>query len=1324
MSKDSPTSFMKFASNMASKTPPKQQRSGGGQNSNHNPYSNGRGRGRSGGRNNNQGRGGFKGRGNSKYVPDPWLNVEHAKPVLTPAAQKVLDEIIKTRPKCEVYEEDLKGLTIRERDIIALCVLMMKIVDKTRSVRFNYKNIQGLRDRSRAQMIAATTSDEKLDKMINFLKLGQWPFCNQHTPPVMYADLIADTASIFRRVDEANLTDKPKIIYDLIIDPYLKRHFNPSEAIKNLMRSISKMDYSNMSSMATVKSAMCKYIWKAAGTGTKFEPLDMPSEMDEVLWNIATAPLDDYEEGNTNDNNIPANSFAEMVAKATEVQSQYNNKFKVVDETKDNYEDTQSELDEKENSSTVLEQIKEVTPEEENEADIQDDSAVLEAIRQSQEEASKTPATKENKAVDTETSEQAQKATIEKAIEVFECSIERPNDMIKLDQDILLTMEGEELKMMIRQKLTSYLASHYSVQGPEISELIMKLPVAGIASLITTEGKMSEFLKRKGYSPSKNLDIQSPGKVYGSNPLASNKIRRFQIRISQTNGPNEVEKIAMTVASTLIDLAGKMENHILALCPSNPSSMEPNLWDKESLLQKVTGWSEYIGNIDHITWQKKLQVDIIIETSLDVAYVLNVTSARTSPECEAFNSFLKAQSIILKIIDVEENIQEPAALAVRMNRYYDEKKCIAELRERLRETSSYEVAEGSINIKWRMVAAPSDEILKIVMGTIEAQRSIAAIVTDKLLDLNSTPQQELYPHTGNWIFHRGKEDDGAMNTMKEGIRCQRDYMEQTETITVVGLGYFPLKESTPVLKVNGHGNSSGHTAAQLIVLEDVLTRAGNFEASPFDGVYEKPNGSYVFTGSRKYTSKMRDYFREGAFLSSLILWGFTNHRDQTVKAFWRKLPENDDNTTEHTIIDPQSMDHVNGADMEEVAESQVAPAIPLGHPPPISYQDQFQRPPQYEQVDGKKVNPKAHYEGPQHNPYYDPLNDKTHAELNRWSMAPSKNIEVPKFPGTIGHEGLEYIVNSILEQFRTYIPKITEDAWSVCDPAARLVSLLIHRDQALLSCINDTLDTNMRRIIGEIYNESSEDTDQINNMRGTGVPPTPVSNLKYTEGTAMSQSEFHTPGGELMSPKVSTDIRKLAHETSAFMEDERRKFDGYNSKLNVSGINQEEDDDNIKSPSTDNLKRELANETTLTNWSQEISENDMITNDAIDEHLREQDEKSKTKTSSTVEITEKAMAHNNIDMKLNSKETSPRENNNISPKMKEDSNNSEDKVLQEAESGESSASSGLPIGINDEDDGTAKIESTPTKRITHSRRCKSNDTNYNINSTGTGKDAT
>ena len=50
------------------------------------------------------------------------------------------------------------------------------------------------------------------------------------------------------------------------------------------------MDYSNMSNLATVKSAMCRYTWKLAGTGTRFEPLDLPTGMNEVLWNIATAP--------------------------------------------------------------------------------------------------------------------------------------------------------------------------------------------------------------------------------------------------------------------------------------------------------------------------------------------------------------------------------------------------------------------------------------------------------------------------------------------------------------------------------------------------------------------------------------------------------------------------------------------------------------------------------------------------------------------------------------------------------------------------------------------------------------------------------------------------------------------------------------------------------------------------------------------------------------------------------------------------------------------------------------------------------------------------
>ena len=127
MNRDSPTSFMKYAKNKALRTPPKQQKSGGGRRSN--PFTNS---GRGGGRNSggyNQGGKGYKGRGNPNFVPDPWLNVDYAKPQLTPKAQEILDEI-QLRPDFEVKESDLKELTGREGDIIALCGVMMKIVDR------------------------------------------------------------------------------------------------------------------------------------------------------------------------------------------------------------------------------------------------------------------------------------------------------------------------------------------------------------------------------------------------------------------------------------------------------------------------------------------------------------------------------------------------------------------------------------------------------------------------------------------------------------------------------------------------------------------------------------------------------------------------------------------------------------------------------------------------------------------------------------------------------------------------------------------------------------------------------------------------------------------------------------------------------------------------------------------------------------------------------------------------------------------------------------------------------------------------------------------
>ena len=367
MSRESPTSFMKYTKTTDARTPPKQRRPEGGRSTN--PKTNsGRGGGRGSGGYNQGGRGN-KGRGNSNFVPDPWLGIEHAKPQLTPKAQEILDEI-QLRPNFEVKESDLKDLTGREGDIIALCAVVMKIVDRTRTVKFVNKNVQGLRDRSRSQLIAVTQNEDKLDEMMKFLKLGQWPWCNQHTPPAMFSDLIGDTQSIFRQVDEANLKDKPKIIFAKIIEPYIKRHFTPSEAIKAIMKAVSRMDYSNMSNLATVKSAMCRYIWSSAGTGTRFEPLALPTGMNETLWSIATAPHQGQEEEIAEENSEPVTSFAEMMAKATEVQQSFDkrhqekggpqNNYDSAEEDlsnngeetqKNNYIEIQKELNEKENSN-------------------------------------------------------------------------------------------------------------------------------------------------------------------------------------------------------------------------------------------------------------------------------------------------------------------------------------------------------------------------------------------------------------------------------------------------------------------------------------------------------------------------------------------------------------------------------------------------------------------------------------------------------------------------------------------------------------------------------------------------------------------------------------------------------------------------------------------------------------------------------------------------------------------------------------------------------------------------------------------------------------
>ena len=103
---------------------------------------------------------------------------------------------------------------------------------------------------------------------------------------------------------------------------------------------------------------------------------------------------------------------------------------------------------------------------------------------------------------------------------------------------------------------------------------------------------------------------------------------------------------------------------------------------------------------------------------------------------------------------------------------------------------------------------------------------------------------------------------------------------------------------------------------------------------------------------------MRGYFREGTFLRSITFWGYRNKQGFTVKALWRKLPENEDQTTEFTIVDPINLKdpinnesqyirnaEANSKPAGEIKEVTNKPIIPAGNPPPIQHQEIYQKPP-------------------------------------------------------------------------------------------------------------------------------------------------------------------------------------------------------------------------------------------------------------------------------------------------------------------------------------------------------------------------------------------
>ena len=1246
-----------------------------------------------GGRSGSYNQGG-RGRGFINNSADPWNGIDYAKPKFTAKGQLIFDTIHR-RNDNDFHELDT--LTCREGDMIVLCKLMTKITEVTKAIKSNPRYVFGLRDKSRAQMIHAIRDEATLKNLISELNDDKWTKLNQHSAPALYFDLIGDPEAIFAEVESAKHINKGDIIFKKIIVPYFMRHFYPSAAIQQVMENLSQLDYEHLTNFAVGNNVLCKYIWKTVGNRARYVPLDIPEDMEDILWAIATAQLPD----NSTTKREPKMTFSERVARESNRQSKKDATTLSHEENSIHsniYNVLQDQVDTEHLKKHPLVAIKEEETNVDTKARAEENVTPTESSLHTE-----TQLKAEETVAEDQPTENPSNSEIDEALTTFQGSIERPNEVIKLDPNLMLQLNEKEWKATIRTPLANYLVSHYSEKGNEILEMIMKIQPAGMVALITIEGKLREYVSTKGFKPAENLIPTSPEKIYGSHPLASNRFRRFTIQISKTQGVDDVGELTGYLVSKLIATVNGMENHVLALCPFNASDNGEKIWEKHTISSITTGWSKYMGQEDHISWQNKVQWQIKVETSIDLQYVLNVTTARASAECEALNNDIKKKNIMIKVIDVDESNKEISAVIVNMSRYSDILNCKEEIIDRLHDISSFEISGGQLDIEWRPVELPTDKTEHIIMGAIMVDPRISELITEKLINQNENPNQELYPHTGEWCFYRGKEDEGKMYTLAEGIHKQREHTGQLETIVVSGLRESETINKIPAMDGNANINSSKRTIMQMVTTDDLETKEGKV-ASPFTGLFQKKNGTLVFTGIRRNLHMMRAYFKDGHFSKALHRWyGMGNVLNwPQIKAFWRKLPGNPDASTECEILSPldsrsnatrliQSTPTAGAAHTTNETKNVpyalgYKPAIPLGIPPASNYPPGAQFPPNPlgndrpwgENSTGFRFGQQSWLPTPE---------ERARRDRNRWGLAPYNSIEVPDFPGSIGKEGLQYLTNHILEQFRRQIPQITETAWNTCDPASRLFQKVLERDEVLLQTFNEMFDEALSRITGiDIVKnkedlENSEDEGEQDETNQQNAYATPTSKTKQPDTE------------EAASAKVSTDIKKLVSTTEEMLEKERLEISQYAS------TEQKEE--------TAELKKQFQNTPKRDTWEERL-----ISHDAIDEHLRDQ-----TETTESAAEGKSEEKDNHVDLVAYENE--------IKSIDKEMEQIEQEKKIASIES--SSESSGIPDGINGETKGSAEDESQQTRPRTRSR-IKTNpsdsETDAKIGETKNEKDTT
>lgn len=120
-----------------------------------------------------------------------------------------------------------------------------------------------------------------------------------------------------------------------------------------------------------------------------------------------------------------------------------------------------------------------------------------------------------------------------------------------------------------------------------------------------------------------------------------------------------------------------------------------------------------------------LDWEMCVESSMDLAYLINMSNSRSSVPCDLLNTFFKQKEIQLKILNIEASNKVMTSVIVDSSMYDEVLLCKKELTEALQHVSAFTVDPSKMEITaWRSVCDPADESKSAMMGVVLADPRI------------------------------------------------------------------------------------------------------------------------------------------------------------------------------------------------------------------------------------------------------------------------------------------------------------------------------------------------------------------------------------------------------------------------------------------------------------------------------------------------------------------------------------------------------------------------------------------------------------------------